>query len=478
MGTLVHLPLSLLADASAASNVMRSYITPAVATICGLASLACVFFLVNGGIHYITSSGDPLKLEQAKKIIKNALVGLTLVLAAATLTGILNHAYTSSNTTPTEKFPVLKSIEPADDGVDIWDVFINAVVGFLRNIVETVAEPFLKGLSYFLNSTPLVGNNSSVYDLWKAVARITSVLFILVVGLLGFHIMSASTFGLEEIEVKQLWPQLALIFILLNTSIFAIDAVISLSNAMIRALQSSFPSTDVWLVLANITKQSSDLGVAGLLVMVALLVLSVMLLVYYILRLVTLYIGAILSPLVVLLWLIPAFRDFALAALKTYLVTIFVLFVHVVILLLAASIFTGSIQADTSGQPNTLMALLVGLATIVALLKTQGVMQELSYAASGPRAARELSGSFISGVSHLKQSARTTKQVTKKAVNGGKKVKNQARKLMSSDKKSGSPKKDKNDQGKRASGGGASASSKPLKTGEVRPATRPKKETK
>ncbi len=456
---------------------MDSFVAPVVRTVCILASLACVFFLVNGGIHYMTSSGDPLKLEQAKKVIKNALIGLALVLSAATLTGILSHAYSSSGTTPTEKFPVLQPIKPADDGVDIWDVFINAVVGFLRNIVETVAEPFLKGLSYFLNSTPLMGNNSSVFNLWLAVVGMTDVLFILAVALLGFNVMSASTFGFEEVEIKQLLPQFALIFLLLNTSIFAIDAVISLSNAMIRALQSSFPSTDVWLVLANITKQSSDLGVAGLLVMVALLVLSVMLLVYYILRLVTLYLGAILSPLVVLLWLLPAFKDFAIAALKTYLVTIFVLFVHVVILLLAASIFTGSIQADTSGQPNTLMALLVGLATIVALLKTQGVMQELSYAASGPRAARELSGSFIRGVSYMSQSARTTKRVAKKAVSSGKKVVN---KVGSGGNKSSNPKKDRDEsQNKRPAGGGASASSKPLKTGEVRPATSPKKkETK
>lgn len=422
MGIPVDVPLSLLANASFASDAMRDYVTPVVATLCGLAGLACTFFLVNGGIQYMTSSGNPEKLEHAKKIIKNALIGLVLVLAAATLTAILSNAYSGSGATPTEKFPTLQPIEPADDGTNFWDVLIKAVVGLLRNIVQSVGEPFLNALGFFLNRTPLMGDNASVFNLWLAVVGIADVLFILIVALIGFKVMSVSTFGLDEVEIKHLLPQIALIFLLVNTSIFLIDAIISLSNGMIHALQSGFPSTDVWGVLAQITKESTELGVAGLLVMVAFLVLSVMLLVYYVLRLVTLYIGAILSPLVLLLYLLPGFKDFAITALKTYLTTIFVLFVHVVILLLAASILGGVVDGDTSEQPNTLMALIVGLATVVALLKTQGVMQELSYAASAPRAAREMSSAFMKGVSYTMKTAKAPYKFATKAAKGAKKA--------------------------------------------------------
>jgi len=422
MGIPVDVPLSLLANASFASDAMRDYVTPIITTLCGLAGLACTFFLVNGGIQYMTSSGNPEKLEHAKKIIKNALIGLVLVLAAATLTAILSHAYSSSGATPTEKFPTLQPIQPADDGVSFWNVLIKAVVALLRNIVQSVGEPFLNALGFFLSHTPLMGDNASVFNLWLAIVGITDVLFILVVALIGFKVMGVSTFGLDEVEVKHLLPQIALTFLLINTSIFLIDAIISLSNGMIYAIRSGFPSTDVWAVLAQITKQSADLGVAGLLVMVAFLVLSVMLLVYYVLRLVTLYIGAILSPLVLLLYLLPGFKDFAITALKTYLTTIFVLFVHVVILLLAASLLSGVVDGDTSGQPNTLMALIVGLATVVALLKTQGVMQELSYAASAPRAAREMSGAFMKGVSYTMKAAKLPYKTATKAAKGAKKA--------------------------------------------------------
>jgi hypothetical protein len=415
---LAGLPVIYLAEVAPAAQAMQHFITPVIATLGVLASLACVFFLVHGGILYMASTGSPDKLDQAKRIIRNALVGLVLVLAAASLTAILAHAYTSAGSAPTQSFPTLQVIDTPKDNSNVWDVMFKAVVNFLRHIVEAAADPFLKAISYFINNTPLMGSNSSVFNLWLAIVGIADVLFVLVVGLIGFQIMSFESLGIDEIDIKQLLPRLAMVFLLMNTSIFAIDAVISLSNGMIYAIQSGFPSTDIWSVLANLTKDSSKLGIVGLLIMVALLVLTIMLLVYYVLRLVTLYIGAVLSPLVVMLWLLPAFKDFALTALKTYLVMIFVLFVHAVIMLLAASLFLGMQQGDNAGQPNTLMALIVGLATILALLKTQSVLQELSYAASAPRAARELSSSFMRSVGYINHSSRNTYR----GVNSGRKL--------------------------------------------------------
>ncbi len=412
------LPAMHLADASAAANVMHGFITPVIATLCSLASLAVVFFLVHGGVMYMSSSGNPEKLDQAKRILRNALIGLVLVLAAASLTAILAHAYSSSGATPTEKFPTLQGIDVPKDNGNFWDAIYKAIISFLKHLVEAAADPFLKAISWFINSTPLMASNSGVFNLWLAIVGIADALFVLVVALLGFQVMSFTSLGLEEVDIKQLLPQLAFVFLLMNTSIFAIDAVISLSNGMIYALQSGFQSTDIWAVLDNITKDSAGLGIVGLLMMVALLVLTVMLLVYYVLRLVTLYIGAVLSPLVMMLWLLPAFKDFVITAAKTYVITIFVLFVHAVIVLLAASLFLGIQQGDTAGQPNVLMALIVGLATVVALLKTQGVLQELTYAASGPRAARELSGSFMRSVGYITNGSKTTY----KAANGTRKL--------------------------------------------------------
>jgi hypothetical protein len=379
---------------------MRSFLNPVIATLCVIATLVATFFLVMGGIEYMSSKGKPENLEHAKRTIRNALIGLVLVLAAATLTAILSHAYSSAAGTMNEKLPALSSIQQ-DNSTSFWDAATKVVVHVLQSIVKSIGEPFVKALGYFTSSTPLMGDNSSVFNLWLALVGIADGLFVLVVALLGFHVMSFSTFGFDELDIKQVLPQLAVVFLLMNTSIFAIDAIIALSNGMIHALLSGFPSTSIWDLLSELTKKSGELGIGGLLIMIAFLVLTVMLLVYYVGRLITLYIGAIMSPIVTLLYLIPAFRDFAINALKMYLMVIFVLFVQVVIMQLASSIFSGMLQNGTNGQPNTLMALIVGLATVLALLKTQGVMQELSHAASTPRAAREVAGSFMRGVSYL-----------------------------------------------------------------------------
>lgn len=412
-GTLLQ--LTTLADTSHISNVMRDTISPILTILISIAGLAAAFFLVVGGFQYMTSSGRPDRLESAKKVVRNALIGLVLVIGAATLTAILSHAYTSGASSPSEHLPSLQAITPVNKSPGLVDVLIKAVTGLLENIIESIASPFINALQYFTTSTPLMAENSSVFNLWLAIVAIADVLFVLVVAMLGFNIMSASVFGLDEIEFKHLLPQLGLIFLLMNSSIFAIDTVIEVSNGMIKALTAGFGDTSVWKVLGDVTKQASELGVATLLIMVAFLIIAVMLLVYYVGRLVTLYLGAVLSPLVLLLWLLPSFKDFAANAAKTYLTTIFVLFIHVVILLLAASIFSTLSAASPDHTADPIMALIVGLATLIALLKTQGVLTQLSYASIGPKAMRRLGGQFVNSVSYATSAAKSVKRSPKGA---------------------------------------------------------------
>ncbi|MFO0862581.1 MAG: hypothetical protein U0516_02585 [Candidatus Saccharibacteria bacterium] len=396
-----------VADVSAASQSMRAYVAPLMITLGGLAAVVATFFLVVGGIHYITSTGKPDKLEHAKKVIRNALIGLVMVIAAGTLTAILLHAYQSSGGAGTEQLPALAPIQPAPTSNGLVDVLINAILGLFRYIVESAALPFIKGLEYFTHATPLMAVNASVFDIWLAMTGIADALFVLVVALLGFHVMSFAALGLDEIEFKHLLPQLAIAFLFINTSIFAIDMVIGLSNALITALNSVFPGTSVWTALSSVATQANGMSLVALLIMVAFMVLAVVLMIYYITRLVVLYIGAILSPLIILLWLLPGFKDFAVTAIKTYLTTIFVLFIHVVILLLAASIFAGMVIGSADKSLNPLMATLVGIATLIALLKTQGLLAEMSYVSLGPKAMRKLGSQFVTSVSHVTSKMKT-----------------------------------------------------------------------
>lgn len=385
----VSLALTHVADALAASTVMRSFVAPLMAGLCVAASLGCTFFLVVGGVQYMSSRGRPETLEYAKHTIKNALIGLSLVLAAATLTALLVHAYSASAATALQKLPSLDPVNQSGSN-SLFDIVIKAITHVLQAVIDSLGQPFVQSLAFFTKGTPLMGDNSAVFNMWLVMVGISDVLFAVAIALLGFHVMSFSTLGFEELDIKKLLPQLALVFALINTSLFAIDGIISLSNVMVHALQAAFPPMTIWDLLTNLTKQSSGLGLGALLIMVAFLVLAVLLLVYYVLRLIMLYVGAAMSPVVLLLYMLPAFRDIAVTAAKVYLMNIFVLFVQVVIMQIASSLFLGLLQGTNSGQPNTLMALIVGVATMWSLLKTPGVMKELSFAASLPRAFREL----------------------------------------------------------------------------------------
>lgn len=393
--------LSKVADVSASSGIIHDYIHPLLLTLTGLGSLAAVFFLTYGGILYITSSGKPDSLEHAKRVIRNSLIGLILIIAAGTMTNILTQAYTQPQHVSATTLPALTQVQPKSTGISLVTILIKAITGVLESIITTAGEPFIKALNFFTSGTPLMGDNSTVFNLWLVILAIADALFVGVVALLGFHIMSASTFGFEELEFKQLLPKIGVTFLLMNCSLFIVDTIIGLCNAMIHAISQSFPASDVWKVLTDIVNQSGGLGLAALLIMIIFLILTVVLLVYYVGRLVTLYIGAALSPIVFMMLIIPGFKDFAISAIKTYISTIFVLFVHVVILVLAASIFSGLVNGSPDHTADPIMALIVGLATVVALLKTQGTMMQFTYASIGPKTARKLGAQFVNSISYL-----------------------------------------------------------------------------
>src|SRR2546423_1247575 len=132
-------PLVLAAPVFAADGDIvktQDFIRNVIKVAAGFAGLIAAGFFVVGGFGYITSSGNPDNLQQAKKIIKNALIGLVLVLAAGTLTAILSHAYSGGGTVGADQFPTLQPIEPKDNGFNLFDVVINAIVSVLRNIVQ------------------------------------------------------------------------------------------------------------------------------------------------------------------------------------------------------------------------------------------------------------------------------------------------------------------------------------------------------
>lgn len=402
MMSFLTMNLRFMADSSSAITLVHNYVTPTMQAIIAIASIASVFFIMYGGILYMTSSGRPEKLDQAKQVLKNTLIGIVIIIGAGTLTAILSGAMTQTASPSSAVLPNIEAIQPGSSSNGLIDILIGAVTGLLSNIIQTVAAPFIGALDFFTKQTPSMVDNSAVFNLWLVMVGITDALFVIVLALVGFHVMSASAFGFDELDIKHLLPRIGLIFLLMNTSIFVIDSIIEVSNVLILAVEQISGSNTVWHTLTSVVAEAGGQSVAALLVMLVFLVFSFILLLYYVSRLVTLFIGAVLSPLVFLIWLIPGFRDFSETAIKTYITTIFVMFIHVVILMLASSLFTGMAAAGLSGDvPNVFTSMIVGLATVIILLKTQGVMMQFSYVSLGARSTRKLGAQFINGASFI-----------------------------------------------------------------------------
>ncbi len=408
--------------AATANPEITSFTSSALNTLTLLASLVSTFFLVKGGYLYITSSGKPDSLEIAKKTIRNALIGLVLVLSANTLVSLFSGAFTTPSIPVDSTALNLRPLEPVTPSGGLAQVLIDAIAALLQNIIQSATKPITDSIISFLTITPVLATNSVIFNFWLIIVGITDSLFALLIALLGFQFMSASTFGFEELELRQLLPRLGLAFLGANTSIFVIDWVVKLANALISALlHATGGLNQLWLANAfnPATLSVDQIALITLIFMILFVILAVVLLLFYITRLITIALGAVLSPLIFLLWALPKFSDFAEISAKTYLVNIFSIFIHVVIIQLAASFLTIPGQTGTNG----LISILVGIGLLLTLLKTQSFMMQLMFYNSGRAMIKRVAGQMMN-VMTSKESQTGTAAVADRTVKTARKVVN------------------------------------------------------
>lgn len=362
-----------------------------------VATASAVFFLIKGGYLYITSTGKPKILEDAKKTIKNALIGLVLVLSANVVVSVFQNAI-NPTTDPTGSQAIeviaIETVEPSDG---LTQVLIDAVSGFIQNIVESATEPIVNGVIGYLTTTPTLLNNSVIRNFWLVSLGIVDVLFVIIVALLGLQVMSATTFGFAELELKQLLPRIGMAFLGANISLFLADYAIITCNVLVKAvLDATGGLNHAWVVDA-INPATLLTGTAPLIILIFLilfLIVSIVLLFLYISRLIMISLGAVLSPFIFMLWTLPKFSDFASIAVKTYLVNVFLIFVHVVIIQLA-----GSFLALPDHSENSLISVAVAIGLFFTLIKTPSLMMQMVYYASGNGHLKKFGSQIINVIS-------------------------------------------------------------------------------
>ena len=78
-----------LADASASVGHISNFIKGMIQALAGLSGLVATGYFVIGGFTYITSSGNPQKLEKAKRTITYSGIGLAITIGAFVLSDIV-----------------------------------------------------------------------------------------------------------------------------------------------------------------------------------------------------------------------------------------------------------------------------------------------------------------------------------------------------------------------------------------------------
>ncbi len=84
--------LAVTTDVSSINNFLKSIIQ----AIAGLAGLVATGFFVIGGFIYITSTGNPAKLEKAKRTLLFSSLGLAITIAAFVLSNIITQLATKA----------------------------------------------------------------------------------------------------------------------------------------------------------------------------------------------------------------------------------------------------------------------------------------------------------------------------------------------------------------------------------------------
>lgn len=97
LGLSVIFPESALAQTTGGDvEQVSAFLKSAIQAVASLTGLVATGFFILGGLSYITSSGNPLALQKAKRTLVFAALGLAITIAAFALTDIVSNMATKA----------------------------------------------------------------------------------------------------------------------------------------------------------------------------------------------------------------------------------------------------------------------------------------------------------------------------------------------------------------------------------------------
>jgi len=92
----IIIPTQAFAASPVGLSSVDNFLKTIIQAIAGLAGLVATGFFVIGGFIYITSTGNPVKLEKAKRTLIFSGLGLIITVAAFVLTNIVTQLASSA----------------------------------------------------------------------------------------------------------------------------------------------------------------------------------------------------------------------------------------------------------------------------------------------------------------------------------------------------------------------------------------------
>lgn len=368
-----------------------------------LAPLVAIVFIAKGGLEIVTSGGDPNALAHGKRTARNAAIGLVFVIAARVIVSIFSSIFIPYTGAPVSDLFTAQPVEVAQAESGIVSVLLEGILGFLRAVVESFVSPVIEAFVAFFTNTPSLLGNSTVVKYWLIILGITESLFVLVMILLGYNLMTGDVFGLVgEQSPKQIILRLGAGMAGAALSLFIADTLVGLANFMVDTVnQSSGGLAHSW-VLNIIHTPSIGSSLAVLLLSIAYIVLAIMLIVLYAMRLAVVVAGAVFFPFIFLFLVIPRLHGFAEGLIRNYIIAVFLPFTHLVIIQLFAEFL------KMPEQKNDFVSFLSAIGLFLVLLKIPGFLSTMAARGAESEVSRQMvtkiSGSISSMVSSVSKS--------------------------------------------------------------------------
>lgn len=243
----------------------------------------------------------------------------------------------------------------------------------LRGVLDAV-----QGFNFLTQTPPgLSYQQPDVQRLWTTLRTAADAALAVIAMAGGYNVMLRRHLAARYDGVLELLPRLVVGALLVNTSMWWTSLAIDLNNALCQVVGTAgFPGwgriAGTVLLGGGTALLWSPVRLLLALVLLLYLVCCLLLALQLLMRLVLVDLLLVLAPLGLLCWILPQTQRWARLWSSTFVGAVFTQFVQVVAMLLAGNLLVAA--APGSSLANAALAPLLGIATVVLVLKLPGIV--------------------------------------------------------------------------------------------------------